>query len=142
MDKAIIIYYPEDGYDYPSESYTQRDCYEYNAPTQVGDCGSLVGLYNHRMERKIIGMHVAGSNEQYGFACPLTQEALNGACDRMAARDLKNISAQFYYEMPQNLTHLWRLAFLRVCFVHWVEQMLRLVRRPNLLLYLHVYKEN
>jgi hypothetical protein len=101
MDKAITIYYPEDGYDYPSESYTQRDCYEYNAPTQVGDCGSLVGLYNHRMERKIIGMHVAGSNEQYGFACPLTQEALNGACDRMAARDLKNISAQFYYEMPQ-----------------------------------------
>nr|ULF99876.1 MAG: hypothetical protein 1 [Cripavirus sp.] len=101
MDKQIKIYYPEDGYEYPAESYTQRDCYEYNAPTQIGDCGSLVGLYNHRLERKIIGMHIAGSQEMYGYACPLTQEALNSACERLTTRNVKNISAQFYFEMPQ-----------------------------------------
>ena len=72
LDKPITIYLPEN--DGTEQSYTQRDCYEYNAPTQVGDCGSIIGLYNHRMERKLIGIHIAGTNESYGYACPLTQE--------------------------------------------------------------------
>lgn len=43
-DRPITIHYPEDdGFSYKEKSYTQRDCYEYNAPTQAGDCGSIVG---------------------------------------------------------------------------------------------------
>lgn len=102
LDKPITIYLPEnDGYDYKEQSYTQRDCYEYNAPTQVGDCGSIIGLYNHRMERKLIGIHIAGTNESYGYACPLTQEVIDSACEEMLGKDFKNISAQFYFETPK-----------------------------------------
>lgn len=103
MDKKITIYYPEDGYEYPNESYVQRDCYEYNAPTQVGDCGSIIGLYNSRIERKLIGIHIAGTNEEYGYACPLTQEAIDNACEILLGKDFRNISAQFYYELPRNV---------------------------------------
>ncbi|UHR49765.1 MAG: RNA helicase [Hangzhou hydrellia griseola dicistrovirus 1] len=102
LDKPITIYLPEnDGYEYKEQSYTQRDCYEYNAPTQVGDCGSIIGLYNHRMERKLIGIHIAGTNESYGYACPLTQEVIDDACEKMLGKDFKNISAQFYFETPK-----------------------------------------
>nr|ULF99817.1 MAG: putative replicase polyprotein [Dicistroviridae sp.] len=101
MDKEISIYHPEDGNDYGEDFYVQRDCYEYNAPTQVGDCGSLIGLYNHRLERKIIGMHIAGNeNEEHGYACPLTQEVLESACNTLIRRDISNISTHCFYEAP------------------------------------------
>lgn len=107
LDKPITIYLPEnDGYDYKEQSYIQRDCYEYNAPTQVGDCGSIIGLYNHRLERKLIGMHIAGTNESYGYACPLTQEVIDEACERMIGKDFKNIATQFYYEIPKGVDAL------------------------------------
>lgn len=100
-DKKIEIFHPEDGFDYPEESYTQRDCYEYNAPTRTGDCGSLVGLYNKYLERKIIGMHIAGNDaEEHGYACPLTQDCLELAFAALVDKNKKNISSQFYYEMP------------------------------------------
>lgn len=101
FDKEIIVHYPDDGYDYKEEYFTQRDCYEYNAPTQVGDCGSLIGLYNHRLERKIIGMHIAGTNQEYGYACPLTQDILEDAFRELEAKQLKNVSAQFYFEVDE-----------------------------------------
>nr|ULF99863.1 MAG: putative replicase polyprotein [Cripavirus sp.] len=100
IDKEITIYYPDDGFEYGSDSYTQRDCYEYNAPTQVGDCGSIIGLYNKRIERKLIGMHIAGTKQEYGFACPLTQEVIQGALDQLERNNIKNISAQVYFEPP------------------------------------------
>jgi len=100
-DKKIEIFHPEDGFEYPEESYIQRDCYEYNAPTRTGDCGSLIGLYNKYLERKIIGMHIAGNDaEEHGYACPLTQECLESACQALINKNRKNISSQFYYEMP------------------------------------------
>lgn len=99
LDRPITIHLPtDDGGDWIEDKYTQRDCYEYNAPTQVGDCGSMVGIYNHRLERKIIGMHIAGTNESYGYACPLTQESILEAFDIFVKRDFKNISVQIYYE--------------------------------------------
>nr|UQB76013.1 non-structural polyprotein [Flumine dicistrovirus 6] len=104
MDKPITIYLPEnDGCDYTEQSYTQRDCYEYNAPTQVGDCGSIIGLYNARLERKLIGMHIAGTNESFGYACPLTQEVIDDACEKLIGKDFKNISTQFYYDLPKGV---------------------------------------
>lgn len=106
MDKTITIHMPDDGYDYVQDSYTQRDCYEYNAPTQVGDCGSLIGLYNNRLERKLIGMHIAGTGEEYGYACPLTQNVIDDACEQLIGKDFRNISAQFYFEIPKNVNPL------------------------------------
>nr|ULF99872.1 MAG: hypothetical protein 1 [Cripavirus sp.] len=101
-DKKIEIFHPEDGFEYPEESYIQRDCYEYNAPTRTGDCGSLIGLYNKYLERKIIGMHIAGNDaEEHGYACPLTQECIEDACAELIKRSKKNISSQFYYEIPK-----------------------------------------
>lgn len=106
VDKPITIYLPDDGYVYPQESYKQRDCYVYNAPTQVGDCGSIIGLYNHRMERKLIGLHIAGTNESFGYACPLTQEAIDDACEKLLGKDFRNISTQFYYEIPKGINSM------------------------------------
>jgi regulator of sigma D len=104
LDAPITIYMTnEAGSTEAESSYVQRDCYEYNAPTQVGDCGSLVGLYNHRIERKLIGLHIAGTNESYGYACPLTQEAIIEGCKKLLGSDFRNISAQFYYEIPKNV---------------------------------------
>lgn len=106
-DKKIEIFHPEDGYEYPEESYIQRDCYEYNAPTKTGDCGSLIGLYNKYLERKIIGMHIAGNDaEEHGYACPLTQECIEEACNQLINKNKKNISSQFFYEIPQNVDAL------------------------------------
>lgn len=106
-DRKIEIYHPEDGYEYPEISYMQRDCYEYNAPTQTGDCGSLIGLYNKYMERKVIGMHIAGNdNEEHGYACPLTQEVIENACKILISKDPKHISSQFYYELPKCVNSL------------------------------------
>lgn len=104
LDVPITIFIAnEPGDEGEEKSYTQRDCYEYNAPTQVGDCGSIIGLYNHRIERKLIGIHIAGTDESYGYACPLTQEAIIEGCERLMGKDFKNISAQFYYEVPKNV---------------------------------------
>jgi len=104
LDVPITIWLAkEPGFEYEEESYTQRDCYEYNAPTQVGDCGSIIGVYNHRIERKLIGMHIAGTNESYGYACPLTQEAIIEGLEILLGVDYKNISAQFYYEIPKDV---------------------------------------
>lgn len=103
MDQEITIYHDDtDLFDYPSESYVQRDCYEYNAPTQTGDCGSIVGLYNKRMERKLIGMHIAGNaSESHGYACPLTQEAIMDGLKHLERMDpINNITAQCYFEPP------------------------------------------
>lgn len=102
LDKPITIQLPNCDGKY-EESYTQRDCYEYNAPTQVGDCGSLIGIYNNRLERKIIGIHIAGSNETYGYACPLTQEVLEAGIKKLVQSDIKNISAQIYFEAPKEV---------------------------------------
>lgn len=92
MDKTIEIYFPEDGREYGADSYQQRDCYSYSAPTQQGDCGSLIGIYNNRIERKVIGMHIAGDGTNYGYATPLTQERLRTAISKLS------IKAQFYLE--------------------------------------------
>nr|WPV03021.1 RNA-dependent RNA polymerase [buhirugu virus 2] len=103
LDQEITIYHDDtDTYDYEHESYTQRDCYEYNAPTQTGDCGSIVGLYNKRMERKLIGMHIAGNvSECHGYACPLTQEAILDGLDRLEKLDpVNNITVQCCFEPP------------------------------------------
>lgn len=101
LDKPITIYMPENNGE--EIKYVQRDCYEYNAPTQVGDCGSIVGLYNHRIERKLIGLHIAGTGEMYGYACPLTQESIDDACRTLLGKDFANISAQFYFEPPKQV---------------------------------------
>lgn len=101
LDKPITIYMLEN--DGNEINYTQRDCYEYNAPTQVGDCGSIVGLYNHRIERKLIGLHIAGTGEMFGYACPLTQEAIEEASKTLLSKDYTNISAQFYFEPPKQV---------------------------------------
>nr|QJI52214.1 MAG: nonstructural polyprotein 2 [Dicistroviridae sp.] len=103
MDREITIYYPEDNYDYGSKFYIQRDCYEYNAPTQVGDCGSIIGLYNQRLERKLVGMHIAGTKQEHGFACPLTQELIEDACKELVIADVKGIVTQVYYETPREV---------------------------------------
>ncbi|UHK03030.1 MAG: RNA helicase [Guiyang dicistrovirus 2] len=102
LDKEITIHYTEDQYEYSETSYTQRDCYEYNAPTQNGDCGSLIGVYNTRLPRKIIGMHIAGSKSNFGFACPLTLEVVNEAIEKLSQTKY-GISAQFCFEPPKEV---------------------------------------
>jgi len=95
-DREIEIFMP-DG----DSSYHQRDCYEYNAPTIAGDCGSIVCIYNNYLERKVVGMHIAGSNSGIGFATPLTQELLNEGIESLISANPENITAHFCYEPPK-----------------------------------------
>nr|ULF99782.1 MAG: putative replicase [Dicistroviridae sp.] len=78
-DVPVNIDYPHDGNCYPERSYVQRNCYSYNAPTRVGDCGSVIGVSSRLLQRKLIGMHIAGNQTQEGFACPLTEECISEA---------------------------------------------------------------
>nr|UNI73823.1 MAG: RNA-dependent RNA polymerase [brine shrimp dicistrovirus 1] len=98
-NRVIEIYYPSDVSE--DDSYFQRDCYEYNAPTVGGDCGSLVAVFNNYLERKIIGMHIAGSEkDEHGFAVPITQEALQDAIDSLKSKNEMHITAHFAFENP------------------------------------------
>uniref|UniRef100_A0AAT9JFZ2 RNA-directed RNA polymerase n=1 Tax=Reticulitermes speratus dicistrovirus TaxID=3032235 RepID=A0AAT9JFZ2_9VIRU len=91
VDGVVRIHHPMDGYHYPERSFMQREMYEYSAPTQRGDCGSIVTIHDKRIVRKMIGMHVAGASDK-GFACPLTQERLVEAMSKL------QITTQVYYE--------------------------------------------
>lgn len=44
------------------DAWLLRQAYTYNAPTQNGDCGRILVAYDKRFERKICGMHIAGSD--------------------------------------------------------------------------------
>lgn len=99
LDRAITIEYA-DSDDIPS--YQQRDCYKYEAPTQVGDCGAIVGVYNSRMERKLIGMHIAGNeHSSVGYAVPVTQELIQDALDAMGKQNIANV--QCCFDIPSNI---------------------------------------
>nr|QZZ63310.1 hypothetical protein [Vespula vulgaris Picorna-like virus 1] len=92
MDRSITI----DFYDSDIPSYSQRDCYRYEAPTQVGDCGAIVGVYNSRMERKLIGMHIAGNeSSSVGYAVPITQEVIQVALDALVKQNMVNVQCCF-----------------------------------------------
>lgn len=77
-----------------SMSYVQRQMYQYCAPTQFGDCGSVICVYNNRIPNKFVAMHVAGSNNERGYAIPLTFERLNTFLDKLAP------VAKFQFVLP------------------------------------------
>lgn len=98
-DKPITIYYPN---GCSEVSYCQRESYRYEAPTQVGDCGAIIGVYNSRLTRKLIGMHIAGCEaSSVGYATPMTQELIEEALEALHAQDRLNI--QSYYEVSPNI---------------------------------------
>lgn len=99
LDRSIEISYPDSD---KIPSYQQRDCYMYAAPTQVGDCGAVVGVYNSRMERKLIGMHIAGNeHSSIGYATPLTQEVIRDALDALLIQNKVNV--QCCFDVPSNI---------------------------------------
>lgn len=94
-DTEIYIQYPEDGYEY-GDGYRQREAYTYSAPTQDGDCGSVLTIHDNRMARKLVGMHIAGSSGR-GYCTPITQEKLNFAFEKLG------VHCQFYFEPDKNV---------------------------------------
>lgn len=88
--------------DLDNYSYIQRECYTYNAPTTKGDCGSILAIYNNRMTRKLIGMHIAGREDNKGHSVSLTQDLLLDALSQLESRDpIANATAQCMFEPPK-----------------------------------------
>nr|ULF99821.1 MAG: hypothetical protein 1 [Dicistroviridae sp.] len=96
-DEIIEVVFPGQDSTQLVKSYIQRETYSYNAPTNRGDCGSIIGVYNHRLSRKLIGMHIAGDNKNSGYAIPLYQERIQEALDQFP------ITCQMYYECDQQI---------------------------------------
>lgn len=70
------------GFNSSGVSWSQREQYSYHAPTVIGDCGSLVVVFNKKLERKIVGMHYAGTEKSCeGLAVPLNEETLTAAIE-------------------------------------------------------------
>jgi len=66
--------------------YIVSHVFEYDAETAVGKCGSILMAHSPSAVHKILGMHVAGSQQHaFGVACVLTYE------------DLKECISQFTY---------------------------------------------
>nr|QXV86543.1 nonstructural polyprotein [Dicistroviridae sp.] len=76
-------------------TYEQRNTYTYSAPTKKGDCGSIIGIYNHRLIRKLVGMHIAGDRSGNGYAIPLYKEKLDEYLSKFP------IICQMFYECDQ-----------------------------------------
>jgi len=64
----------------------QMNYYSYGVDSQCGDCGGLVGIRTNLIQRKLVGLHVAGSQGK-GYAVPLSQkrvQALLNAVPKIA----------------------------------------------------------
>lgn len=60
------------------DAYTIDRTFSYDAPTSVGDCGSLLFSVDNRRGARILGMHVAGiSGRRIGYASILTREMID-----------------------------------------------------------------
>jgi len=97
-----------------SHFHVQRDYYSYVANTSNGDCGSMVVIYNKRLQRKIIGMHVAGDAQMNAYACKLFREQLDKALETLA---LNNPAAQFLFEINSEINPLADIAMPEGVFV-------------------------
>lgn len=62
-----------------------RDGYSYDVNTQVGDCGSILYVESNYIQRKIIGLHVAGVASGYdtgkAYSVSLTQQMLTSCLE-------------------------------------------------------------
>lgn len=66
---------------------TIRGFYEYDIPTVVGDCGSLVFCSDKQRPKKIVGIHMAGHDQRGGgVGCAVTQELLHETISQMKLR--------------------------------------------------------
>nr|APG78048.1 hypothetical protein 1 [Wenzhou shrimp virus 6] len=71
--------------------YTTIDSITYNANTQYGDCGGPFVIYDPSIDRKIAGLHVAGSTG-FGYSQLVTIEMLE--------RNLRDFGFQVQMEAP------------------------------------------
>jgi len=93
-DSETEIFYPPQENAMGFKSHKQREMYLYNCHSHEGDCGSLVGVYNTAVERKIIGLHIAGGKHDCGGAAPITFERVQRAINSF------NLVCHFYFEIP------------------------------------------
>nr|WPV63173.1 MAG: RNA-dependent RNA polymerase [Longquan rodent dicistrovirus 1] len=93
-DETIDVVFPS-SVDSERKSYEQRNTYSYSAPTRKGDCGSIIGIYNNRLVRKLVGMHIAGDRTGLGYAIPLYKEKLDEYMNKFP------IVCQMFYECDQ-----------------------------------------
>lgn len=70
------------------DSFTVRDVLEYQAPTEDGDCGMLVIAHQPGFgPGKVLGFHIAGSNNALGIGAVVTREALEEAFSKIVRTD-------------------------------------------------------
>lgn len=99
-DTETEIYYLADENAAGLKSYRQREMWLYNCHSHKGDCGSLVGVYNTTVERKIIGLHIAGGDHDCGGAAPLTFERIERAINSF------KLVSHFHFELEDDVNIL------------------------------------
>lgn len=84
--------------DIAGGSYIQREGYLYNGSTQEGDCGAPLILKANSLTRKIVGMHVSGSQNDEGYSIRLSSEILEDTIRQL--KDKMGHRVECYLELP------------------------------------------
>lgn len=90
VDESLDIKYP-DSLNLPKKRI--RGFYRYEGMSVIGDCGTILAVYNNRLDRKLIGMHHAGMSG-VGYSVPLNYELIEEHITKFS------VEAQFAFVEP------------------------------------------
>lgn len=80
-----------------------RQAWEYMLDTVNGDCGAPLIIRNPQATGKIVGIHVAGSNDGRGYSVPLYREYITRCLQQFPLEDLTNLEiSKNEYISPQS----------------------------------------
>jgi len=80
-----------------------RDYFKYGIQTMKGDCGGVLVCYDRNFNRKLMGIHSAGiDNDLYqGIAQPVTQEVIKKYLDGLSVKDKSAaVALDFHVDNP------------------------------------------
>lgn len=90
VDESLDMKYP-DSLNLPKKRI--RGFYRYEGMSVIGDCGTILAVYNNRLDRKLIGMHHAGMSG-VGYSVPLNYELIEEHISKFS------VEAQFAFVEP------------------------------------------
>lgn len=94
--------------DGTSLNFEMHKGFEYNCPTKIGDCGSLLFLLSTHVGGKIAGMHVAGVRDMnHGFAAPLSRQLVEHALDLNPEVVVSSVKLPSPLMVDFNANQLW-----------------------------------
>lgn len=98
-------YYASMFSSYDEVPYEATDAYRYDAPTVVGDCGSLLArIMSTGSNARILGMHVAGSQKGYAVSLSVNKEMLDDAYDYFYPGEKEKLDEELVLETELDAT--------------------------------------